>query len=324
MPRSKAFKVLLATLCVAGAFTHAVAQAQAAWPSRTVTLVVPFPPGGNTDALGRIVAEKLSVALKQTVIVENKPGAGSMIGSQVVARAQPDGHTFLVGSISNALNHYFYRKPLYDITKDLLPVAHLVQVPNYLAVGPNAKHKTVQDIISFAKANPKALSCATTGVGTSPYLSCELFKKLAGVDIVNTPYKGGAPAMTDAMGGQVSMVFANEALPLITDKRLIGVAVTTPKRSPYAPDLPSLGEVLLGYDVTSWYGVFAPAGTPDAIVQRVSAEINTMLKDEGVRARLKTLGATPVNGTPREFAAYVDSEVKRWGEVIRPMNIILD
>jgi tripartite-type tricarboxylate transporter receptor subunit TctC len=324
MTESRTLKFLLAALCVAGTFFHSAAQAQAAWPSRPITLVVPFPPGGNTDSLGRIVAEKLALALKQPVIVDNKPGAGSMIGSQFVARANPDGHTFLVGSISNALNHFFYKKPLYDITKDLVPVAHLVEVPNYLAVGPGARHKTLPDIIAFAKANPKALNCATTGIGTSPFLSCELFKRLAGVDIVNVPYRGGAPAMQDAMGGQVSMVFANEALPLINDKRLIGVAVTTPKRSPYAPDLPALGETLAGYDVTSWYGVFAPVGTPDAIVQRVSAEINTILKDEGVRARLKTLGATPTGGTPREFAAYVDSEVKRWGEVIRPMNITLD
>jgi tripartite-type tricarboxylate transporter receptor subunit TctC len=322
---SRTLQTLLAAVCVAGALFPATARAQApAWPSRPITLVVPFPPGGNTDTLGRIVAERLTRSLGQPVIVENKPGAGSMIGSQYVARATPDGSVFLVGSIANALNHYFYRKPLYDITKDLVPVAQLVEVPNYLAVGPKAKYRTLPEIIGYARANPKGLNCATTGVGTSTYLSCELLKKLAGVDIVNVPYKGGAPAMQDAMAGQVSMVFANEALPLIADKRLIGVAVTTSKRTPYAPELPTLGEAVPGFDVTSWYGVFAPVGTPDAIVQRVATEINAVLKDEDVRARLKTLGATPAPGTPREFADYVNAEVKRWGEIIRPMNITLD
>lgn len=317
-------KSLIAAVAAACVLVHAPAHSQASWPSRPVTLVVPFPAGGNTDTMGRIVAERLTAALKQTVIVENKPGAGSMIGSQYVARANPDGHTLLIGSISNALNHYFYKKPLYDITKDLVPVAHLVQVPNYLAVGPNAKLKTLPEIIRHAKANPKSLTCATTGIGTSPYLSCELFKSLAGVDIINVPYKGGAPAIQDTMGGQVSMLFSNEALPFIADKRLIGVAVSTPKRTSFAPELPAIAEVAPGYDVTAWYGVFAPAGTPDAIVQRVSEEINAMLKDEAVRARLATLGATPVPGTPKEFAAYVNAEVKRWGEVIRPMNVSLD
>ncbi|WP_246312633.1 tripartite tricarboxylate transporter substrate binding protein [Pseudaquabacterium terrae] len=324
MPGSKSLLTLLALACAALTHTAALAQGGAAWPSRPVTLVVPFPPGGNTDTMGRIIGERLSAVLKQTVIVDNKPGAGSMIGSQFVARSLPDGHTLLVGSISNALNHFFYRKPLYDITKDLVPVAHLVQVPNYLAVGPNAKFKTLPEIIAYAKAHPKGLSCATTGVGTSPYLSCELFKRLAGVDIVNVPYKGGAPALQDAMGGQVDMVFANEALPFIADKRLIGVAVTTPKRSPFAPELPAIAETLPRYDVTAWYGVFAPAGTPEAVIRRLSAEINEALKDEVVLAKLKTLGATPVVGTPKDFAAYVDAELKRWGDIIRPMNVSLD
>jgi tripartite-type tricarboxylate transporter receptor subunit TctC len=320
---SSTCKALALIACAALVHTGVAAQ-EAAWPTRPVTLVVPFPPGGNTDTMGRIVAERLQVSLKQPVIVENKPGAGSMIGSQFVARATPDGYTLLVGSISNALNHHFYRKPLYDITRDLVPVANLVQVPNYLAVGPNAKLKTLPEIIAYAKAHPKGLSCATTGVGTSPYLSCELFKTLAGVDIVNVPYKGGAPALQDAMAGQVDMVFANEALPLIADKRLIGVGVTTARRSPFAPDLPALGETLRGYDVTSWYGVFAPAGTPEGVIQRVSSEVNALLKDEGVRAKLSKLGATPVVGTPKDFAAYVDAEVKRWGDIVRPMNINLD
>lgn len=297
----------------------------AAWPAaKPITLVVPFAAGGNTDALGRIVAERLSATLKQTVLVENKPGGGSMLGSAQVARATPDGYTFLVGSISNALNQHFYKKPSYDMTKDLVAVAQLVNVPNYMAMGPKETFKSVAEVIAYAKANPRKLSCATTGVGTSPYLSCELFKSLAGVDIINVPYKGGAPAMQDAMGGQTNLVFANEALPYIKDKRLVGLAVSTPKRSPLSPELPALAETLPGYDVTAWYGVFAPTGTPQAIVDRLSQEIATILKDETVKSRLTMLGAVPVGSSAKEFGTYVDAEVKRWGEVIRPMNISLE
>ncbi|MDQ2778583.1 MAG: tripartite tricarboxylate transporter substrate binding protein [Pseudomonadota bacterium] len=298
--------------------------AHAAWPDKAITLVVPFPPGGNTDAMGRILAKQLTASLGTTVIVENKPGAGSMLGSQYVARATPDGYTLLVGSISNALNHYFYRKPLYDITKDLVPISQLVNVPNYLAVGPKEKFRSTTDIVDFAKANPGKLSCATTGIGTSPYLSCELFKSLAGINIVNVPYKGGAAAMQDAMGGQVAMVFANEALPLINSKRLIGIAVTTKERSPLAPDLPAISETVPGYDVTAWYGVFAPTGTPQAIVDRLGAEISAAIKDPAVATQLKNLGATPVGSTPKEFSAFMSSQLTHWADVIKPMNIFLD
>jgi tripartite-type tricarboxylate transporter receptor subunit TctC len=247
-----------------------------------------------------------------------------MLGSQIVARSTPDGYTFLVGSISNALNHYFYRKPLYDITKDLVPVSQLVNVPNYLAVGPKESFRTTKEIVDYAKANPGKLSCATTGIGTSPYLSCELFKSLAGINIVNVPYKGGAAAMQDVMGGQAAIVFANEALPFINDKRLIGVAVTTKGRSALAPDLPAISETVPNYDVTAWYGVFAPTGTPAAIIDRVSTEIAAAMKDEAVLSQLKTIGATPVGSSPKEFGAYVNSELKRWGDIIKPMNVLLD
>lgn len=294
------------------------------WPERRITLVVPFPAGGNTDTLGRLVAAHLGQKLGQTVIVENKPGAGSMLGSDQVARSAPDGYTFLVGSIANSLNQFFYKKPLYDMNKDLVAVSHLVNVPNYVAVGPNEKLRTIKDIVAYAKANPRKLSCATTGVGTSTYLSCELLKAMTGVDIVNVPYKGGAAAMQDVMGGQANMVIANEALPFINDRRLVGVGVTTGQRSPLAPDLPAISETVSGFDVTSWYGVFAPAGTPQPIIDRMAAEISAMLKDETVQARLKTLGAAPVGGTPKEFGNYVSAEMVKWGRVIKSLNIQLD
>jgi len=302
----------------------ASAPAAAAWPDdRPITLVVPFAPGGNTDTLARIVAERLREPLG-LMVVENRPGAGSMIGSTVVARAAPDGYTFLVGSISNALNPGLYKNPTYNFLQDLVPVAQLVIVPNYLAAGPKEPFNSVADVITHAKQNPGKLSCATSGIGTSPYFSCELLKVLAQVDIVNVPYKGGAPAMQDTIGGQTNLVFVNEALPNITAGLLKGLAVSTPERSPLAPDLPALAEILPGFDVTAWYGIFAPAGTPAAIVERFSREVASILAQDEMRARLAKLGAVPVGSSPAEFKRYVEREVARWGEVIRAMNISLD
>jgi len=302
----------------------ASAPAAAAWPDdKPITLVVPFAPGGNTDTLARIVAERLREPLG-LMVVENRPGAGSMIGSTVVARAAPDGYTFLVGSISNALNPSLYKKPTYNFLQDLVPVAQLVIVPNYLAAGPKEPFNSVADVIAYAKQNPGRLSCATSGIGTSPYFSCELLKVLAQVDIVNVPYKGGAPAMQDTIGGQTNLVFVNEALPNITAGLLKGLAVSTPERSPLAPDLPALAEILPGFDVTAWYGIFAPAGTPAPIVERFSREVASILAQDEMRARLAKLGAVPVGSSPAEFKRYVEREVARWGEVIRAMNISLD
>lgn len=311
---------------ILGAFLLSASfAASAAWPKDgIVTLVVPFPPGGNTDILARIVAHQLSASLGQTVIVENKPGAGSMIGSQAVVRAKPDGYTFLVGSIANALNHYFYKKPLYDIEKDLEPVAQLVAVPNYIAVSGKSDIKNLQELLALAKKDPQKVSCATTGVGTSTYLSCEMLRVMAGAPILNVPYKGGAAAMGDVMGGQATVVVANEALPYIRDGRLKGLAVTTAQRSPLAPNLPAVSETVPGFDVTSWYGVFAPKGTPPEIVERISREVAQAMKKPEVMEKLLGLGATPVGSSPMEFKAYVDSELKRWKAAIKPLNISLD
>ena len=312
-------KILLTVLLLGTSYC-----ALAAWPEKPIVMVVPFPPGGNTDTLGRLVAQKLSTSLGQPVIVENKPGAGSMIGSQVVARAKPDGYTFLMGSIANVLNNFFYKKPLYDISKDLMPISQLVAVPNYLAVNNSVNAKSVSDVIAMAKATPEKVSCASSGVGTSPYLSCELIRTMIGVKMITVAYKGGAPAMQDVMGGQATMVIANEALPYIKDKRLKGIAVTTATRTPLAPDLPAIAETLPGFDVTSWYGVFAPTDTPQEIVNKISAEIASLLKTPDVQKRLEALGATPVGSSPKEFGEYVNAELKRWETTLKLMNISLD
>lgn len=296
----------------------------AAWPEKPITLIVPYPPGGNADILGRLVANHLTKSLGQTVIVDNKPGASSMLGSYQVVRAAPDGYTFLLGSIANVLNQFFYKKPLYDMNKDLVPVSKLVDTPNYLAVGPNEKFRTVSDIIDYAKKNPNKLSCANTGIGASTYLTCELLKSITGVEILNVPYKGGVAAMQDVMGGQANMVVANEALTYINSGRLIGVAVTSGKRSPLAPDLPAVSETIPEFDVSSWYGMFAPVGVPKEIMDRVASEVAVMMKDKSVLARLNTIGATPVGSSPKEFQEFFGAEMAKWEKVTKKLNIKLD
>ena len=194
----------------------------AAWPDKDVTFIVPFPPAGNTDAVARLIATNVSTSIGKQIIVDNRPGAGSMIGSQMVARAKPDGYTFLVGSIANVLNHFFYKKPLYDITSDLIPVSQIINVPNYIVVGDKSEIKSFRDLLIYAKSFPEKTTCATTGVGTSTYLTCEMIKAMAGVSITNVPYKGGAAAMQSAMAGEVTFAIANEALPFIKDGRLTG------------------------------------------------------------------------------------------------------
>ncbi len=300
-------------------------SARADWPDkRTITFVVPFPPGGNTDLMGRIVANKLSASLGVTVIVENKPGAGSMVGSQVVAKAAPDGHTILMGSIANVINNFVYAKPLLDIRKDLIPVSQIVNVPNYIAANPKLPVNSLAEYIAYVKANPGKSSCATPGIGTSPFVSCELFKRMAGLDILVVPYQGGLPAIQDVMGGRVDIAVVNEALPYIRNKQLKGLAVTTTKRSPYVPDLPAVAESVPGYEVTSWYGVFVPAGTPKAIIDKLGAELQKAMLSGDVKKQIEPVGAVAVGSSPAEFQKFVDGELSKWEKVIGEMGIRLN
>ncbi|AEC20955.1 hypothetical protein PT7_2415 [Pusillimonas sp. T7-7] len=308
---------LSATMMVA-----AVSTAHAAWPDdQPIRMIIPYAPGGATDTLGRIISKSLSDSLKQTVIVENRPGAGSMIGSEYVVRAAPDGYTLVLGSISNVLNAFFYKKPLYDILTDLKPVGQVVSVPNFLGVHKDVPAKSVQELIALAKEKPGELSCAVSGVGSSPHLSCELFKALAGIDLITTPFKGGAPAIQSTMGGQTTMFFANEARPYIEAGQVRGLGVTTPKRSEYSPELPAIAEQLPGYDVTAWYGVWAPIDTPDEIVNRLSDELNKSLKDPQVLNVLASLGASPTQSDPEKFTSYIKSEYERWKGITAKMNV---
>jgi len=309
-------------LC-AGLLALAGAQpASAAWPDdKPIRMIIPYTAGGASDTLGRMVAMHLSATLKQNVVVENRPGAGSMLGSQFVARAEPDGYTFLLGSISNVLNNFFYKDPLYDLRKDLAPVAQVVSVPNYLAVSPSVPAKTVPELIALAKQKPQEISCSTSGIGSSPYLSCELFRLLSGTEIVNVPFKGGTQAIQSAIGKQSTMVFANEALPYITAGQLRALGVTTPKRASALPNVPAIGESLKDYDVTAWYGVWAPHGTPPAVLDRVSNDIKAMLAQPESRKVLTSLGADPAWSDPKTFGQYVEQEMQRWQKLTQSMQI---
>ena len=298
------------------------ANAYAAWPAdKPIRLIVPYAAGGATDILGRAVGNRMAQELKQTIVVENKPGAGSMLGSQQVVRSDPDGYTILLGSISNVLNMYFYKEPLYDLRKDLKPVAQIVSVPNFLAVSKSVPAKNVAELIALAKQKPGELSCATSGVGSSPYLSCELFKVMANIDLINTPFKGGAPAIQSAIGNQTTMVFANEAWPYIDSGQLRGLGVTTIDRSPYAKDLPAISETLPKYDVTAWYGFWVPAKTPDKITNALSEAVEDALKNKEVLNTLKQLGATPKPTNPQEFGKYVNAEIDRWAAITKEMKV---
>lgn len=312
----RAIKYVVASMALS--FSCAAA---AAWPDKPITLVAPYAPGGNADVLARLIGKAVGERLGQSVIVENRPGAGGMVGSAYVAHAKPNGYTFLLGSIANAMYGYFYKHVPYDVKTGFQPVSQIVSIPNFIAVAPHSRFNNLQEIIDEARAHPGKVSCATTGVGTSTSLSCELIKLRLGLNITNVPYKGGIPAITDVIGGQVDFVVANEALPFIKDGRLKGIAVTSEKPTPLAPDIKPVSDIIKDFNVVSWYGVFAPSNTPAGIVERLSREIANVLKTDDVRARLAVLGATPVSSTPAEFKKYFDSEFDRWGKETKAMNV---
>ena len=306
---------------------QAHAQTQA-WPSKPIRYVVPFAAGGSTDILGRTIAEKLSVALGQPVVVENKPGAGGGLGAAEVAKAAPDGYTIMGGTIStHAINASLYKDLPYDPVKDFVAITLIARVPNMLVVNNDVKAKDVAELIKLMKANPGKWNFASAGNGTSQHLSGELFKGMAGVEMQHIPYKGSPPALTDVMGGSVSMTFDNitTAWPLAKAGKLRALAVTTAKRSPVAPEVPTLAESgLPGYEVGSWQGVFAPAGVPPAIVARLNTEIVKIINMPDVQKKIIDLGAEPVGDTAEQFGAFVKTEVVKWGDVVKKSGAKVD
>lgn len=323
MRRHRTVRIASARIFAALVSTSALI-AHAAWPDKPVTIVAPFPAGGNADVLARQVGHALSISLNQPVIVENRPGAGGMLGSQYVARAKPDGYTFLIGALSNVLNEFFYTKKMLDTRKDLVAVSQLVSIPNWVAVSQTSKYNSLKELMDEAKAHPEKVMCGTSGIGTTSHLICEMLNQQAGTHIASVPYKGGIPAITDVMGGQTTFVAVNEALPYIKDKRLKGLAVSSGERSSMAPDLPAISEAVPGVSLVSWYGIFAPAGTPKDIVDKVSEALATAVKNPAMKERLDSLGATPVGSSSDEFTKFIDADFVKWEKVVKPLNIRLD
>ncbi|MEO8134110.1 MAG: tripartite tricarboxylate transporter substrate binding protein [Betaproteobacteria bacterium] len=320
-------KAILGCAGVAFALISSLAAAQA-WPSKPIKYVVPFAAGGTTDILARVISEKLSVALGQPVVVDNKPGAGGGVGAAEVAKAPPDGYTIMGGTIStHAINASLYKSLPYDPVKDFVAITLIARVPNMLVINNDIPARNVAELIALMKANPGKWNFASSGNGTSQHLSGELFKGMAGVEMQHIPYKGSPPALTDVMGGQVSMTFDNitTAWTLAKSGKLRALAVTTAKRSPVAPDVPTLAEAgLAGYEIGSWQGVFGPAGIPPEIVKRLNTEIVKIINMPDVQKKLVELGAEPVGDTSEAFTAFVKTEVVKWGDVVRKSGAKVD
>jgi tripartite-type tricarboxylate transporter receptor subunit TctC len=310
------------TLCMA---PLALAQT---YPSHPIRLVVPFPPGGTTDILARAVAQKLSESFGQQVIVDNRPGAGGNIGTELVAKAAPDGYTLEMGTVgTHAINASLYSKLPFDHVKDFVPVILVAGVPNVLVVNPALPVHSVQELIAYGKANPGKLYFASSGSGTSIHLSGELFKTMTGVQMTHVPYKGSAPALTDLMGGQVQLMFDNlpSSLGFIKAGKLRALAVTSAERASALPDVPTIAESgVPGFEASSWFGVLAPAGTPREIVQKLNAEIAKWLATPEAREKLASQGAIAAGGTPEDFARHIAAETAKWAKVVKASGAKVD
>ncbi len=320
MTTSNLLLLMLAT--VAGS---AGAQS-AAYPGKPVRIVVPSSPGGGTDILARIVAQKLTENLGQQFVVENRPGAGQVIGIEAVARSAPDGYTLLMAASAIVINEVMYRKPPYATLRDFAPVTLGASLPNILVVHPALPVKSVRELIALAKARPGQLNYSSAGNGTSPHMSMELFRSMAGITITHIPYKGTGPATTDLLAGQVQLSMPNvlTALPQIKGGKLRALGVTSGRRATGLPDIPAIAESIPGYEAIQWYGVLAPAGTPREIVNKLQSEVARILVLPEVKERLSADGADPVGNRPEEFAAYIRAELGKWGKVVNAGGIKLE
>jgi tripartite-type tricarboxylate transporter receptor subunit TctC len=313
------------TIALAVAATLAALPATAQnYPNRAIRMVVPSSPGGGTDITGRIIANKLSEALGQQVVVDNRAGAGTIIGIEIAAKAPPDGYTILMGLSTLAINPSMYAKLPYDAIKDLAPISLVVLSPNILTVHPSVPAKTVKEFIALAKAKPGTITFGSAGQATSPHLSGELLKVLAKIDIVHVPFKGSGQSVISSISGEIAANFPSvpTAIPYIKAGKLRGLGVTTAKRSQALPEVPSIAEAgVPGYEATQWFGVLAPAGTPRPIIDRLNQEIVKALRLPDVRDRLIADGTEPAPSTPEEFAAYIKSETDKWTRVIKAAGI---
>jgi tripartite-type tricarboxylate transporter receptor subunit TctC len=289
------------------------------YPTRPLRWIVGFPPGGATDIVARIIGPRLSERLGQSIIIENRPGAGNNIATEAVVRAPADGYTILLASTANAVNATLYDKLNFNFIRDIAPVASIASVPELMEVNPSFPAKTIPEFIAYAKANPGKINMASAGNGTAPHISGELFKMMTGIDMVHVPYRGGAPALTDLLGGQVQVMFSpmTASIEYIRANKLRGLAVTAANRSETLPDIPTLGEFVPGYEASQWYGVGVPKNTPPEIIDRLNKEINASLADPKMKARLADMGATVLPGSPADFRKLIADETEKWGKVVK-------
>jgi len=316
---NKGFAVLVVFCGMAG-----VVHAADTYPSRPIRMIVAYPPGGGTDQVGRVMAEQLTVTLGQNVVVDNRGGATGNIGTELAARALPDGYTLLMGNVApNAVNVSLFKKLPFDPVKDFSPVSLVAITPNILVAHPSIPVKSIKELIAYAKAKPGTLNFPSAGVGSSSHLAGELLKSLAGISMVHVPFKGGGPALVAVIAGEVQIMFATmpAAMPHVKSGKVKPVAVTTAKRSKAMPDLPTIAESgVKGYDASTWYGLLAPSRTPPAIVTRLHGDTVKILAGP-TRQRLEAQGFEPDGGTPAEFASYIKSEITKWAKVIKDAGI---
>ena len=304
------------------------AAAQAAYPSKTVTIIVPFAAGGTTDILARIIAQGLTAELGQSVIVDNRAGAGGNIGGQAASRAPADGYTLFMGTVgTHAINAALYKKMPFDPVKDFAPLTRVANVPNLLVANPKQPFKTVKELIAYAKAHPGQLNFASSGNGSSIHLSGELFKSMTKIDMQHVPYKGSAPAVTDLLGNQVGIMFDNmpSAIQHVRSGKLRPLAVTTAKRSPELPDVPTIAEAgVPGYEATSWFGMFAPAATPPAVIATLNAAIVKVLLKPEIKKQINDQGAEAYSETPAQFSDFIHKESTKWSKVVKDSGASVD
>jgi tripartite-type tricarboxylate transporter receptor subunit TctC len=320
LPRRRFLQLAAGAAALPTVSRFACAQA---YPSRPVRLIAPFAAGGTSDTVARLMGQWLSERLGQPFVIENRPGAGSNIGTEAVVRASPDGYTLLMAGGYNAINATLYDKLNYNFIRDIAAVAGIVRVPSVMVVHPSVPATTVPEFIAYAKSKPGKTTMASAGKGAPSHLAGELFKIMAGVDMVHVPYRGGGPAVTDLIAGQVQVMFATtvESIGYIRAGRLRALAVTTATRSDTLPDIPTVGEFLPGYEASGWFGIGAPKNTPVEIIEKLNREINAGLAEPKMKARLADLGGTPLLGSPADFGKLIADETEKWGKVIRAANI---
>ncbi|MBO9353276.1 tripartite tricarboxylate transporter substrate binding protein [Bordetella petrii] len=319
-PLRRAAAALAATACLAAAPLAAFAAGE--FPDRPITMVVPYPPGGPTDTVSRLVAAEMSKTIGQNVVVENKPGASGMIGADLVARAKPDGYTFLANASLHVINPYLYKSMRYDSFKDFAPITQLADVPLVLVVPESSSVHTVQDLVALGKTRP--LNFGSAGTASAQQLAGESFKVRSGLKMQHVPYKGSAPALTDLVGGQIQLMFDSmpSAMPFIKSGKLRAVAVTTPQRVGELADVPTMAESgFPGFDISTWYGLWAPAGTPPEIVAKLSQHAARALRQPNLVAQYAGLGAKPVGSDPQTFARFTEAEGKKWRDIVNAAQI---